>query len=81
MFKQPTDLSAQQSLLSSLDRQLLSEARQACKGPEQGITLEELQAAFHAKKGTSGFSSFFPVGYRGIVHPPSDGEGTERTWV
>jgi len=46
MFKQlPTDLSAQQSLLSSLDRQLPSEAQQACEGTEQGITLDELQAA------------------------------------
>jgi len=25
--------------------------------------------------------SFFVVGYRGIVHPPSDDEGTERTWL
>ena len=23
---------------------------------------------------------FFFLGYRGIVHPPSDNEGTERTW-
>ncbi len=46
MFKQlPTDLSAQQLLLSSLDRQLLSEPQQACEGTEQGITLGELQAA------------------------------------
>ena len=46
MFKQlPTDLSAQQALLSSLDRQLPSDAQQACEGAEQGITLEELQAA------------------------------------
>ena len=41
----PTDLSAQQSLLSSLYRQLPSEAQQACEGAEQGITLDELQAA------------------------------------
>ena len=40
MFKQlPTDLSAQQSLLSLLDRQLPSEAQQAYEGTEQGITL------------------------------------------
>jgi len=40
MFKQlPTDLSAQQALLSSLDRQLPSDAQQACEGAEQGITL------------------------------------------
>ena len=46
MFSQlPTDLSAQQSLLSSLDRQLPSEAQQACEGAEQGIMLDELQAA------------------------------------
>jgi hypothetical protein len=38
-------LSAQQALLSSLDRQLPLEARAACEGAEQGITLDELQAA------------------------------------
>ncbi len=38
-------LSAQQALLSSLDRQLPSDAQQACEGAEQGITLDELQAA------------------------------------
>ena len=26
------------------------------------------------------FFFFFSLGYRGIVHPPSDDEGTERTW-
>ena len=26
------------------------------------------------------FFFFFFWGYRGIVHPPSDDEGTERTW-
>ena len=26
------------------------------------------------------FFFFFFLGYRGIVHPPSDDEGTERTW-
>ena len=38
-------MSAQQALLSSLDRQLPLEARAACEGAEQGITLDELQAA------------------------------------
>ncbi len=71
MFKQPTDLSAQQSLLSSLDRQLPSEAQQACKGTEQGITLDELQAALKLsargkKPGSDGlpyefFSQFWEV--------------------
>ena len=46
MFRQlPTVLSAQQSLLSSLDsiyvRQLPSDAQQECEGAEQGITLDE----------------------------------------
>jgi len=46
MYRQlPTDLSAQQALLSSLDRRLPSHAQQACEGAEQGITLDELQAA------------------------------------
>ena len=27
------------------------------------------------------FFFFFFLGYRGIVHPPSDDEGTERTWL
>ena len=45
-FRQlPAEFSAQQSMLSSLDRQLPSEAQHACEGPEQGITLDELQAA------------------------------------
>ncbi len=43
MYRQlPTDLSAQQALLSSLDRRLPSHAQQACEGAEQGITLDEL---------------------------------------
>ena len=55
MFRQlATDLLAQQSLLSSLDRQLPSEAQQACEGTEQSITLDEFQAALklspHGKK-------------------------------
>jgi len=46
MYRQlPTDPSAQQALLSSLDRRLPSHAQQACEGAEQGITLDELQAA------------------------------------
>ena len=46
MYRQlPTDLSAQRALLSSLDRRLPSHAQQACEGAEQGITLDELQAA------------------------------------
>ncbi len=41
MFRRlPADLSAQQSLLSSLDRQLPSETQRACEGAEQGITLD-----------------------------------------
>ncbi len=32
-------------MLSSLDKQLPSHAQQPCKGAEQGITLDELQAA------------------------------------
>ena len=46
MFRQlSTVLSAQQALLSSLDRQLLSDAQQACEVAEQVIALHELQAA------------------------------------
>ncbi len=46
MYRQlPTDLSAQQALLSSLDRRLPSHAQQECEGAKQGITLDELQAA------------------------------------
>ncbi len=67
MFKQlPTDLLAQQSLLSSRDRQLPPEAQQACEGAEQGITLDELQAARGKKPGSDGlpyelFSQFWEV--------------------
>ena len=49
MFRQlPTDMSAQQTLLSSLDRQLPVEAQQACEGAQDGITLEELHSALKA---------------------------------
>ena len=42
MFKQlPTDMAAQQALLSSVDRQLPPEAQQECEGPSEGITLAE----------------------------------------
>ncbi len=66
MFRQlPNDLSAQQSLLSSLDRQLPSGAQQACEGAEQGIQLDECQAALK-KPGSDGlpyefFSQFWEV--------------------
>ncbi len=46
----PTVLSAKQALLSSLDRQLPSDAQQACEGAEQGITLDELQATLKWQK-------------------------------
>jgi len=72
MFRQlPNDLSAQQSLLSSLDRQLPSGAQQACEGAEQGIQLDECQAALKLsargkKPGSDGlpyefFSQFWEV--------------------
>ena len=64
-------MSAQQALLSSLDRQLPSDAQQACEGAEQGITLDELQAALKLsargrKPGSDGlpyefFSQFWEV--------------------
>ena len=69
MFRQlPTVLLAQ---LSSLDRQLPSDAQQASEGAEQGITLDELQAALKLsargkKPGSDGlpcefFSHFWEV--------------------
>ena len=72
MFRQlPTDMSAQQTLLSSLDRQLPVEAQQACEGAEDGITLEELHSALKAsargkKPGSDGlpyefFSQFWDI--------------------
>ena len=46
MFRQAaTDSAAQQTLLSSINRQLPSEAQQACEGAAEGITLEELHLA------------------------------------
>ncbi|KAL3156105.1 hypothetical protein ABBQ32_012579 [Trebouxia sp. C0010 RCD-2024] len=49
MFKQlPTDVPAQQALLSSVDRQLPAEAQQACEGPDEGIPLAELHSALKA---------------------------------
>ena len=72
MFRQlPSDMSAQQTLLSSLDRQLPVEAQQACEGAEEGITLEELHSALKAsargkKPGSDGlpyefFSQFWDL--------------------
>ncbi|KAL3160083.1 hypothetical protein ABBQ32_010865 [Trebouxia sp. C0010 RCD-2024] len=50
MFKQlPTDVPAQQALLSSVDRQLPAEAQQACEGPDEGIPLAELHSALKAQ--------------------------------
>ena len=34
----PTDMAAQEALLSSVDRQLPPEAQQECEGPSEGIT-------------------------------------------
>ena len=72
MFRQlPTDMSAQQTLLSSLNRQLPVEAQQACEGAKEGITLEELHSALKAsargkKPGSDGlpyefFSQFWDL--------------------
>ena len=57
---------------------------------EQGQGAGELpweQCSTRARKGqmalSAGFFGFPPsffLGYRRIVHPPSDDEGTERTW-
>ncbi len=71
-FRQlPADLSAQQSLLSSLDRQLPSKTQRACEGAQQGITLDERQATLKLtargkKPGSDGlpyefFSQFWEV--------------------
>ncbi len=65
MFRQlSTVLSAQHALLSTLDRQLPSDAQQACEVAEQGITLHELQAALKlsardSKPGSDGLPSAF----------------------
>ena len=54
MFKQlPTDMAAQQALLSSVDRQLPPEAQQECEGPDEGITLAELHSALKASKNST----------------------------
>ena len=46
LFRQAaTDSLAQDTLLSSIDRQLPLDAQQACEGAAEGITLEELQLA------------------------------------
>ncbi|KAL3138218.1 hypothetical protein ABBQ32_006038 [Trebouxia sp. C0010 RCD-2024] len=73
MFKQlPTDVPAQQALLSSVDRQLPAEAQQACEGPDEGITLAEplflnqqiqlplSPAATHSANGGMGSRPFTP---------------------
>jgi len=55
----------------------LSTLRQMMKVPnEPGFEPEQRPR----KRCTVFFFFFFLVGYRGIVHPPSNDEGTERTW-
>ena len=52
---------AQRSLLSSLDRQLPSDAQQACEGADQGIKLDELQAALRlSARGKKPSSAGYP---------------------
>ena len=49
MFKQlPTDMAAQQAMLSSVDRELPPEAQHECEGPDEGITLAELHSTLKA---------------------------------
>lgn len=75
MFKQlTTDMSAQHTLLSSLDRQLPAEAQQACEGAEEGVTLEELHSALKAsargkKPGSDGLPYEFFSQFWGVLGP------------
>ncbi|KAL3162558.1 hypothetical protein ABBQ32_010210 [Trebouxia sp. C0010 RCD-2024] len=75
MFKQlPTDVPAQQALLSSVDRQLPAEAQQACEGPDEGITLAELHSALKAsargkKPGSDGLPYEFYTQFWDLLGP------------
>ena len=75
MFKQlPTDVAAQQALLSSVDRQLPPEAQQECEGPSEGITLAELHSALKAsargkKPGSDGLPYEFYTQFWDLLGP------------
>ena len=75
MFKQlPTDMAAQQALLSSVDRQLPPEAQQECEGPSEGITLAELHSALKAsargkKPGSDGLPYEFYTQFWDLLGP------------
>ncbi|KAL0038486.1 hypothetical protein WJX77_008030 [Trebouxia sp. C0004] len=75
MFKQlPTDMAAQQTLLSSLDRQLPPAAHQDCEGPDEGVTLAELHSALKAsargeKPGTDGLPYKFYTQFWDLLGP------------
>ncbi|KAL3162709.1 hypothetical protein ABBQ38_008750 [Trebouxia sp. C0009 RCD-2024] len=75
MFRQlPTDLTAQQTLLSSVDQQLPAEAQQACEGPDEGITLAELHSALKAsargkKPGSDGLPYEFFTQFWDLLGP------------
>ena len=75
MFRElDTDSSAQHTLLSSLDRQLPAEAQQACEGPEEGVTLEELHSALKAsargkKPGSDGLPYEFFTQFWDLLGP------------
>ncbi|KAL3156110.1 hypothetical protein ABBQ32_012584 [Trebouxia sp. C0010 RCD-2024] len=75
MFKQlPTDVPAQQALLSSVDRQLPAEAQQACEGPDEGIPLAELHSALKAsargkKPGSDGLPYEFYTQFWDLLGP------------
>ena len=70
----PTDMAAQQALLSSMDRQLPPEAHQECGGPDEGITLAELHSALEAptcgkKPGSYGMSYEFRTQFWDLLGP------------
>ncbi|KAL3136871.1 hypothetical protein ABBQ38_005573 [Trebouxia sp. C0009 RCD-2024] len=75
MFRQlPADLTAQQTLLSSVDQQLPAEAQQACEGPDEGITLAELHSALKAsargkKPGSDGLPYEFFTQFWDLLGP------------
>ena len=75
MFQQlPIDVTAQQALLSSVDRQLPFEAQQECEGPHGGITLVELHSALKAsargkKPGSDGLPYEFYTQFWDLLGP------------
>ena len=73
----PEEIS-EQCLLDKVRKRFTREQRQMGKHVDDGLEFRKGCRVSYAP--SFFFFFFFFLGYRGIVHPPSDDEGTERTW-